>query len=339
MNHRTWQVYGIGALLLCVLFLLALPFFAKQIPAALESNAKQHFQQQGLAWVRLDIQGRDLTLSGNAPNPPAYQQALQTAQSVPGVRHITDNMTPRVISPYTLNIDWNNQQLLVEGFLPDEASYQTIGKQVAALYGNAQTLGKLQLAAGNPAGWNALLETLFTQVKQLELAHIDITDQHVYVSGKTPTLTLREQFNQALAPFKQQGYIMDVHIVAGDNAAQVCQQTFNELLQTPILFDSGDTRIHPDSQPLLNKLAETAMLCPNAQITVAGHTDNEGSNTTNMKLSEQRARTVASWLFQQGIDTKRIKAVGYGVKHPVADNATEQGRAKNRRIEFVVQGN
>jgi outer membrane protein OmpA-like peptidoglycan-associated protein len=339
MNHRTWQVYGIGALLLGLLLTMAIPFFAERIPEKLEATARQQFQQQRMPWVQLDVQERDLTLSGNAPNPLAYQQALQTAQSVRGVRHVINHMTPRIISPYTLTIDWNNQQLVVEGFLPDETSYQAMSKQVAKLYGKDQTLGKLQLANGNPAGWNDLLDTLLTQTQQLERAHIDITDQNVSVSGKTSTTTLREQFSQALEPFKQQGYVMNLHLVAGDSAAQACQQKFNELLQTPLLFESGGTRIHQDSQALLNKLAETATLCPKANITVAGHTDNQGSHTTNLKLSEQRALTVASWLFQEGIETSRINAIGYGSSHPVADNTTEAGRTKNRRIEFVVQGN
>ncbi|WMP19445.1 OmpA family protein [Thiothrix lacustris] len=339
MSNRTWQMYGIGLLALLLLLIFAAPFYAKRITTVLEASAKQAFQQAGLDWVRVEAEERDLKLSGNAPTPPAHQQALQTAAALFGVNNVVDHMTPRIIAPYTMNIDWHNGKLTAEGFLPDEASYQAIGKRVTETYGNNQTGGKLQLAAGNPASWTEMMDTLLANISNLERAHVNITDKKLYVSGKTPLSSKREQFTQAITQLEQQGYSVDLHIVASDEAARICQQKFNELLQTPIMFESGDTRIHPTSYPLLEKLSETAMLCPSSRITIAGYTDNRGNAATNLKLSEQRARAIAGWLFQVGIDTSRLQTVGYGSSQPVADNSSEAGRAKNRRIEFVVQGN
>jgi outer membrane protein OmpA-like peptidoglycan-associated protein len=68
---------------------------------------------------------------------------------------------------------------------------------------------------------------------------------------------------------------------------------------------------------------------------IQGHTDNKGSNDHNMKLSKHRANTVINYLELFGIDSKKLKAKGYGETKPVASNDTEEGRAKNRRVELV----
>ena len=74
----------------------------------------------------------------------------------------------------------------------------------------------------------------------------------------------------------------------------------------------------------------------NINIEIAGHTDNVGEEAYNQKLSNDRALSVKSFLVQKGIDSKRIKCVGYGEQQPIADNSTEFGREKNRRIEIRI---
>jgi OOP family OmpA-OmpF porin len=75
---------------------------------------------------------------------------------------------------------------------------------------------------------------------------------------------------------------------------------------------------------------------PNATFEVAGHTDAKGSDTYNLRLSQRRAEAVRGYLVQQGVEPSRLTAVGYGESQPVADNATEAGRAQNRRVELRI---
>ena len=104
-----------------------------------------------------------------------------------------------------------------------------------------------------------------------------------------------------------------------------------------VRFESGSATINPDSAGLLDRLAETALRCPTASVEIAGHTDNQGDDATNQALSEKRAQAVVDFFVRAGLPADRFKAVGYGSTQPVADNATEQGRAKNRRIDFLVR--
>jgi len=76
---------------------------------------------------------------------------------------------------------------------------------------------------------------------------------------------------------------------------------------------------------------------PALKIYVVGHTDNVGAAAANQALSEKRAQSVRDWLTEKGIAASRLTAKGYGASKPVADNTTEEGRAKNRRVELVKQ--
>jgi outer membrane protein OmpA-like peptidoglycan-associated protein len=86
-------------------------------------------------------------------------------------------------------------------------------------------------------------------------------------------------------------------------------------------------------------LVQFLMKTPNVRIQINGHTDNVGSETDNMILSEQRAKSVVDYLTSKGIDSKRMLYKGFGSSQPIADNQTEEGRAKNRRTEMVILSN
>lgn len=102
-----------------------------------------------------------------------------------------------------------------------------------------------------------------------------------------------------------------------------------------ILFESGRATIQPDSLPRLAGVVEYMTYRTSARIRIAGHTDNVGNPRTNQSLSEQRAQAVRAYLIEQGIDGGRIEAVGFGDQQPVAPNDTDEGRARNRRIEAI----
>jgi outer membrane protein OmpA-like peptidoglycan-associated protein len=104
-----------------------------------------------------------------------------------------------------------------------------------------------------------------------------------------------------------------------------------------IAFSPGTARIEGKSGPLLDKLAQQVRACPGT-VQIAAYTDNTGKGITNIHLSEARATAVRNALIARGVAPTRLKARGYGAHHPIADNNTEAGRAKNRRIEFYVLG-
>ena len=119
--------------------------------------------------------------------------------------------------------------------------------------------------------------------------------------------------------------------------SQECQTRFSVISTTgAIYFKSGSAELDSASDPLLNSVADIANRCPTVKIEVSGHTDTTGSSSANQTLSTARAQAVVTYLAQHGVAKDRVTATGYGDTKPVASNTTDEGRAKNRRIEFRV---
>src|SRR5204863_437174 len=101
-------------------------------------------------------------------------------------------------------------------------------------------------------------------------------------------------------------------------------------------FENGKDVIISSSYSHLNLLATMLKEQPDYKIAISGFTDNVGSAASNVILSQNRAENVKAYLVKQGVDASRISAEGYGMENPIADNGTADGRAKNRRVEFLV---
>lgn len=102
-----------------------------------------------------------------------------------------------------------------------------------------------------------------------------------------------------------------------------------------INFDTGKSTIKPDSNKTLDDAAAALKAAPDLKIEVGGHTDNVGGAEANQKLSEERAKAVMAALVTRGVPAARLTAKGFGQSAPVADNRSEDGRAKNRRVELT----
>jgi outer membrane protein OmpA-like peptidoglycan-associated protein len=110
-----------------------------------------------------------------------------------------------------------------------------------------------------------------------------------------------------------------------------------EALTLYINFETGKSAIKSDSQSIIDELHMMLSQNPALNIIIEGHTDNVGNSSANQKLSEQRAASVKTALVSKGIASDRIKSVGFGQDKPIADNSTDDGKAKNRRVEIKKQ--
>ena len=105
-----------------------------------------------------------------------------------------------------------------------------------------------------------------------------------------------------------------------------------------ILFDTNEATLKNEAKVVIAKLAGILLILPELNLRVEGHTDSTGSADYNQTLSERRASALRDFLAQQGIGGQRMVAVGYGLTRPVADNATREGRASNRRVNPISVG-
>ncbi len=138
------------------------------------------------------------------------------------------------------------------------------------------------------------------------------------------------------------GYEYRVVIVEEEAMLQVIQakEMYDALskdgfIALNILFETGKATIQAESQILIDQVYELLNGNPELKVSIEGHTDNTGTVAGNKKLSEDRAKAVMNALITMGIKGDRLASAGWGQEKPVADNRTEDGRAKNRRVEIV----
>jgi outer membrane protein OmpA-like peptidoglycan-associated protein len=144
------------------------------------------------------------------------------------------------------------------------------------------------------------------------------------------------------------GYVWSQHMENKKRAMQqatagtgvtVAQTADNQLkLEIPsdISFDTGRADIKPNLRPILDQFASGLSGQPNTEVRIVGHTDNTGPDSVNDPLSQRRADAARDYLAARGVDPRRILTAGRGEREPIADNQSEAGRARNRRVEIFL---
>ncbi|MBB4148211.1 outer membrane protein OmpA-like peptidoglycan-associated protein [Sphingobium scionense] len=122
------------------------------------------------------------------------------------------------------------------------------------------------------------------------------------------------------------------------SGVDVIRQGDDLLLRMPsgITFAFNDASVQPQFRPTLDEVASILSQYPKTYIDVYGHTDSDGSDAYNQTLSERRAQSVANYLSSHGVQSARIATRGFGESQPIASNATEEGKASNRRVEIKI---
>ena len=131
------------------------------------------------------------------------------------------------------------------------------------------------------------------------------------------------------------GYIRNFRIAKGAVPLYDRMMTDGKIISYGITFDVGKSTIKPESMGEINRIVELMKENPDLKFSVEGHTDSTGGAAANQTLSEARSQAVVDKLVENGIAADRLKAAGKGQTSPIADNGTDEGRAKNRRVEFV----
>jgi len=126
-----------------------------------------------------------------------------------------------------------------------------------------------------------------------------------------------------------------VETVKASNGLKSIKVTFD----SGALFDFNKITLKESATGQLDRLVELTADMPDTHFSVSVHTDNIGSEKSNITVSSQRAEAVSRYLQSKGIAKKRLTAVGQAARYPVASNSTEEGRAKNRRVEIVISAN
>ena len=226
-------------------------------------------------------------------------------------------------------------KLTLEGAVNDQGAKDGLLAAAKGVFGDGNVVDKLTLDAAQPKfAFAGKWADVFEWIKQRALG-LAFDGGNVRVNGELGEALIP----QALAALK--GALGDQANIANDIKAKAmaAADAFKAGAKTfriEVEFDTGSAKIRADGARDLDGLAEL-LKDGKTHGEVGGHTDNVGQPEDNLKLSQQRADAVVAYLATKGVPKEALTSRGYGDTKPVADNATEEGRQKNRRVEFVVQ--
>ncbi|MCX8161343.1 MAG: OmpA family protein [Candidatus Saccharicenans sp.] len=194
------------------------------------------------------------------------------------------------------------------------------------------------LAEGNPRPSELQI------LRNYENAGKAIGGQVVYLSDRYLSMKIIKEGSQVWVSVEPANYGASYTLTILELGEMTQEVTASDMLAAltkdgrialSIHFDTGKATIRPESQRIIEEIATLLRENPELKVSIEGHTDSTGTPQGNKALSEERAKAVLSAVAGLGVDAARMTAVGWGQDKPVADNATEEGRAKNRRVEIV----
>ncbi|MGA7810984.1 OmpA family protein [Bradyrhizobium sp.] len=290
---------------------------------------------------KITLSDTSVTLSGMARDLGGREAIAAALKALPAGFTVAANdvkAPPYVFQAYK---DPVATTLTLSGYVPDDKVRAALAAAATRKFVE-KVVDNLKPSVGAPYGFAAAVVPALGALSRLSTGTLVVSDREVKLSGDALYDAAAAQIRAGLGKDFPQGFQFKADISVRPPSAPVdptvCQQLFSDILaKGQIRFETGSATIDPDSAGLLDRLVETALRCPSANFEIAGHTDGDGDDAFNQALSERRAQAVADFLVKAGLPADRFTAVGYGSSQPVASNDTDEGKAQNRRIDFVVR--
>lgn len=229
------------------------------------------------------------------------------------------------------------EPVVVAGTVPDEATRSAVLTRLRALYGADRVVDRIQVdAVLAPPNWREhVVDLLGPGLQQVSDGRLEIDGNAVRVSGTVANEAQRQQVASDLATALNATWSVNNGLRSVGLAQQ--QDLLDQTLAGRIVeFRSGSATLTPKGQAILDEMAAALGRIGDRQVLVVGHTDSVGPREANIALSMQRAIAVKAYLQSHGVAAGNLSVQGLGPDRPVADNASAEGRARNRRIEFRV---
>ena len=244
-------------------------------------------------------------------------------------------------SPYIFNaVKDADGSVVLDGYVRSEDERKRVLAQANALFPGKVTNRTVRLATGSPnADWGNVLSQNIDDLNRLDKGRFAMENNRSVITGMTASAKVRDALTARAASLTNYDGSANITVPStGDKTQAVCQKMLDDVKvgkKINFAYNKADIR-GAESFDLLNALAAAAKECAAFRINVEGHTDSDGSEDYNQRLSEARANTVVAYLTQNGVARERMQAIGLGEVKPIGDNSTSEGKALNRRIEFVV---
>ena len=228
-----------------------------------------------------------------------------------------------------------NALVVASGVVPDEATRQAIVSRLREVYGAARVSDQLTVSAVvAPPQWKEHVVGLISpKLQQVSKGQLVVKGSALELAGEVGNEAVRQQLASDIATSLNPTYKVQNSLRVGSNAQAALDQA---LANRIIEFQPASAVLTPSGQAILSEMARVMLSLPGRKVAVLGHTDADGPRSANLALSLARAHAVKGFLVAQKVSADLVDTQGLGPDQPVASNATPEGRARNRRIEFRV---
>ncbi len=289
------------------------------------------------------ISDHSYSLTGAAATSESYEELRGVLEgTLPSSLVVTNVLlSAPVASPYRLNASVGPEAVTLTGFAPSPEARDRFSEAAATRFPALEIVNEVRLAQGAPVGFEAAVVAGLQAISRLQAGQFELVDLALSLNGVAPHQGAVESISAQLADALPSGFAIEADVTATPAqsrvSAAICQELLvAELGSDGVKFNEGSTAVAPESEGRLDRLVAILQRCPDAAVEIGGHTDSGGAAERNRALSQLRADSVRDYLVESGIAADRLTAVGYGEDDPIADNDTEEGRARNRRIEFTI---
>lgn len=310
--------------------------YAGALAAVFEALAALERGKATLSGARLAIEGK-----GRA-NVRAQTLAPQIRARLPqGFDLDRLEISPGPVSPYVFEAMRRGAVVTLSGFVPDATTRSRLVDALRRRAFDATIEDRLDIAEGAPAKFTEAAEAGLAALARLDEGRFAVSDSALALSGAARYEGARGEIDAALDDRAPKSFRKDVRLVAHTLGAPLdgpgCRAALAALSRAPLAFENDDSAVSDSSAALMDALTATVLRCQGVAIEVAGFWDDRGIAELARDRSKRRAGLVVDSFVKAGAESSRLRAMGYGPERPVAPNDSEENRARNRRVEFIVK--
>ena len=299
----------------------------------------------------LTFSDADIALVADASvSPSTFDKVVGELESnLPEVFSLTAELTRKAEAQGTLPAFSaflrDTGQVELRGRVRSERSREALESFARAQFGAGSVYAATRIDETLPQGWPVRVLTALEALRLLAQGTVTVTPDLVRLTGVTGDRQASDKVSRLFAERLGEGAQIELALKYNKRLdpslalpdGPECIQRLNTVLATDkIVFEPASATIAPEDGPKLDALAKAMAQCQDFRMEVAGHTDSQGAEEGNLKLSQNRAEAVLAALTERQVPTANLTAKGYGETRPIADNETDPGREANRRIEFVL---
>lgn len=225
--------------------------------------------------------------------------------------------------------------VVIEGVVPDQATKTKLLTNLRAVYGAERVVDRIQVDdIAMPPNWGDYVASMISSgLTRVSPGKLEVSGQSVRITGEVGNEALRQQVASDLSLASNTSYTVTNALKLSSQQEVLDQTLANRIIE----FQSGSAKLTPFGMSILDEMVAKMVQMPDSRFLIIGHTDNVGQRESNLALSHARALAVKNYMVMKRIPASHLDVLGKGPDEPVADNTSNDGRARNRRIEFQIQ--